>query len=437
MPGKRYWRDLDHGLHLGYRRGANGGRWLARFYLGGGRYAVETLAVADDNSDADESLTPDQIGALVSNGANPVLSFYQVQAAARARAITRMRGRPGIFEAGTYTVRRAMEEYLFYLDAEAKPSAAADAKYRAEAFILPEFGDVQVATLTSNKIDQWKQGLATTPARLRTKKGEDQQHRAPPADDEAVRRRRVSANRCLSILKAGLNWALQNSEGLKGSGVTDHEWRIVKKFKHVEVARGDHLEPAQVKRLVNACGPDLRALVLAALYTGARYGSLIKLRVDDYKAPLGQVQLRGTKTGKDFHVYLNDEGRAFFDRLTSGRGPDEIMLSREVKGRSGETRREPWGQAHHQRPFRDAVKRAKLPQATTFYTLRHTYASLALMNGAPPMVVAHNLGHSDTRMVEAHYGHLTKKYVEDQIKAAAPSFGIVEADNVERMEAGR
>jgi integrase len=56
--------------------------------------------------------------------------------------------------------------------------------------------------------------------------------------------------------------------------------------------------------------------------------------------------------------------------------------------------------------------------------MRHTWASLAVMNGAPLMVLARNLGHSDTRMVERHYGHLAPSYVADAIRAAAPRFGI-------------
>jgi hypothetical protein len=42
----------------------------------------------------------------------------------------------------------------------------------------------------------------------------------------------------------------------------------------------------------------------------------------------------------------------------------------------------------------------------SFHALRHTWASLAVMGGVPLLVVAKNLGHVDTRMVEKHYGHL-------------------------------
>jgi len=40
------------------------------------------------------------------------------------------------------------------------------------------------------------------------------------------------------------------------------------------------------------------------------------------------------------------------------------------------------------------------------------------------MVVAKNLGHTSTRMVEAHYGHMAKDYVTDTIRQHAPTFGF-------------
>jgi hypothetical protein len=50
-------------------------------------------------------------------------------------------------------------------------------------------------------------------------------------------------------------------------------------------------------------------------------------------------------------------------------------------------------------------------------------ASHAVMNGVPLMVVARNLGHTDTRMVEKHYGHLAPSFIADAIRAGAPRFG--------------
>ena len=60
----------------------------------------------------------------------------------------------------------------------------------------------------------------------------------------------------------------------------------------------------------------------------------------------------------------------------------------------------------------------------SFHSLRHTYASLSIMNGMPLMVVAKNLGHVDTRMGQRHYGHMAPSYVADAIRKTAPRFGI-------------
>ena len=74
--------------------------------------------------------------------------------------------------------------------------------------------------------------------------------------------------------------------------------------------------------------------------------------------------------------------------------------------------------------MKDACKGARIEPEANFHCLRHTYASHAIMNGASLLVVAKNLGHSDTRMVERHYGHLAPSDIADAIRAAAPKFGV-------------
>jgi len=39
-------------------------------------------------------------------------------------------------------------------------------------------------------------------------------------------------------------------------------------------------------------------------------------------------------------------------------------------------------------------------------------------------VVAQALGHTDTRQIEKHYGHLAPSYTADVIRKAAPRYGI-------------
>jgi integrase len=59
-----------------------------------------------------------------------------------------------------------------------------------------------------------------------------------------------------------------------------------------------------------------------------------------------------------------------------------------------------------------------------------------IMDGVPLMVVARNLGHADTRMVEKDYGHLATSYMREAIRAAKP-LGIGNAAKVIPMAGSR
>ena len=72
----------------------------------------------------------------------------------------------------------------------------------------------------------------------------------------------------------------------------------------------------------------------------------------------------------------------------------------------------------------EACTHGKIDPPINFHGLRHTWASHAVMNGVPLMVVAKNLGHRDTRMVEKHYGHLAPSFIANAIRAGAPRYRI-------------
>ena len=272
--------------------------------------------------------------------------------------------------------------------------------------------------LTAKRLRKWHRALAQIPARLRTRKGEDQKYRElDPDDDEALRRRRATANRTLTILKAALTRAWR-----EGDIPSDDAWRRVERFPNVDMARTRYLTVQEATRLINASDPDMRSLVHGALATGARYGELAALDARDYDPDTGMVHVRQSKSGKGRHIVLNDEGQSLFEQLTAGRAGDAPIFKKATGGR--------WLSSHQNRPFAEACRRAKIEPPITFHGLRHTYASLSIMNGAPPMVVAENLGHSDTRMVEKHYGHLARKFVADTIRKTAPTFGSIEDQKV-------
>ena len=394
IRGKPYYRQIERGLHLGYRRLGHSaaGTWVARHYIGKQSYEVEKIGIADDVGDAD--------GAAV-------LDFWQAQAKARERMVGRAHAATG--KHGPLTVATVMDDYLEYLEGNKK--SASDARYRDRALIRPKLGEIEVAKLTADMIRKWLLDVAKAPARLRTRAGLKQRHVQPASSDEAKRRRRSSANRTLTILKAALNRAWR-----EGKIASNSEWARVEPFENVEAARIRYLSIAEARRLLNACDPDFRELVTAGLQTGARYGELAALQVHDFNRDSGTLAIRQSKSGKSRHVVLTDEGEAFFQQLCAGRAGDEPML-RRADGK-------PWQKSQQCPLMVEACRRAKITPPAGFHALRHSWASLAVMNGVPLLVVAKNMGHSDTRMVEKHYGHLAPSYITDAIRAGAPRFGL-------------
>jgi integrase len=88
-------------------------------------------------------------------------------------------------------------------------------------------------------------------------------------------------------------------------------------------------------------------------------------------------------------------------------------------------RGEAWGTSHQLRPNGTNVPaRRHQPLSQFSHALRHTWASLATMNGTPLLLVAKKLGHVDIRMLEKPHGHLAPSYVAEAIRAGAPKFGF-------------
>ncbi|WP_244441324.1 MULTISPECIES: tyrosine-type recombinase/integrase [Methylosinus] len=276
--------------------------------------------------------------------------------------------------------------------------------------------------MTTKKIRDWHSALASAPRLARA--GRSAEPRKETAidtgDHDEVRARRATANRTLTVLKAALNFAFH-----EGRAATDDAWRKVKPFKEVDAAVVRFLSDDECRRVVNACAGEFRHIVRGALLTGCRYGELTRMIVADYTPESGMIAVRLSKAGKPRHVALNDEGRALFDELTSGKPGDGLIFTRDDGGA--------WGDSHQQRPLEAACARANIEPAATFHVLRHTYASALAMRGVPMGVIAAQLGHADTRITEKHYAHLAPSYVADTIRAALPALGIVETSNVERI----
>jgi integrase len=393
---KPFFVKIAKGLSLGYYRGAVAGSWVARYYRGAQSYDTAAIGAADDTIDAD-GVT--------------VFDYWQAQQQARQWGERQRLISAGGVRKGTYTVKDAVTDYLAEIKAEKKPAAVKGAEYVFDAWILPELGAIQIEKLTTDKLNRWRNKLATEPKRIRKKRmATEPATRATPDDEDARRARKATANRILTMLKAALNRAFHSDRVS-----SDTAWRKVKPFKRVDEAVVRYLSAAEARRLVDACAEDFRKLVQAALLTGCRYAELARLKSGDFNGDSGTVAIRLSK-GKVRHVVLTDEGKAAFEGWTADRVSTDLAFLREDG--------EPWGTSHQKRPLDEASVRAGISPKVNFHILRHTHGSHLAMNGVPMGVIAAQLGHADTRMTEKHYAHLAPSYIAQTIRANFPDLGI-------------
>lgn len=425
-----YWSTLAPGESLGYHRPLSGGAgtWRARLRLEGGGYRKRAIGQADDFAEAD---------------GQAVLSWVQAQVAARAW-FDLVRGEAGEAPAkrGPFTVADAWALYREdCLRRGVRAMSRLDCAWRLH--IAPAFGSLEVQKLSQARIERWHLALAEAPPRRRPKRFSLSPAEGPrPATDAERRKRRASANRVLTILKSALNLAKRRRKVASPADA----WREVKPFAQADAPRVQFLNLEEQARLVNACPPDFRRLVQAALFTGARFQELARLRAADFDPVNGSVWIAPGKSGKGRHVALTEEGAVFFRDLVAGLEGGALAFTHEAYGdmRRVEPRtgkpvprvHRAWRASDQKRPMAAACEAAKIP-AMGFHQLRHSYASALVNAGVPLAFIAQQLGHSDTRMVERHYGHLAPSALKDAIRRLAPRLGIHEPGKVAGLKIKR
>ena len=279
-----YWVSIGKTLHLGYRKGTSGGSWIARAYIDGS-YRKKKLGRADDFQDPD---------------GQTVLDYFQAQEASRHFAEEPIQAlTSGVPEgADDSTVAEAITRYLAWYKLNKK--AYRSTEQAVNLHILPKFGKYKISQLTSALIRTWHQDLAK---QARGSKARIKSVATAQYSPDELRKRKATANRVLTILKAALNHAWRD-----GHAKSDDPWRKVKPFKNVDHPKIRYLTVAECTRLVNSCDADFKPLIRCALLTGCRYGELIKLKVGDFDVQRKIIHVSETKNGKSRYTPLTDEG---------------------------------------------------------------------------------------------------------------------------------
>ncbi len=219
-----------------------------------------------------------------------------------------------------------------------------------------------------------------------------------------------SRRNAVVAVKRAFNWA--DAEGLL-------QPNPVKAVKKPPQRRRDRVLTAGERAEILAAIPDrhFREFVFALLETGARPGEVRTVTAADVNLELGVWTLAehktAKKTGRPRVVYLTPAMVELSRRLV-GQYPDGPLF-RGPRSKRGFTRN------GVRCRFRNL--RARLPHlaGVISYTMRHSYATQALVNGVGVAQVAELLGHVDTGMVMQHYAHLAAdvRHMRDAAMRAA------------------
>ena len=185
--------------------------------------------------------------------------------------------------------------------------------------------------------------------------------------------------------------------------------------------RTRHLTQKEADRLLTACNPDFRVVVLVALHTGFRKSELQSLKwlnVDLINRSI-TVESCYSKNGRARAVPMTKDVFKVLKQLQSerDRSPEDFVLI----NRYGK----PW--SSWRTAFVNAVERAGLKDFR-FHDLRHCYGSWLAMNGTTDTARMELMGHLTHKMT-VRYSHLSMDHKRQEV-ARLPSFDITES----RME---
>ncbi|MBU5944918.1 tyrosine-type recombinase/integrase [Streptomyces sp. PAM3C] len=255
-------------------------------------------------------------------------------------------------------------------------------------YVIPKWGDWQVAAVQWEDVNAWVTDLETKPGKAGRPLGAA---------------RIIKGYRVLSMVMKHAVF----SKRISVSPCHDHELpRPDDEDEHV------YLTYDQLERLALAA-EEYRLLILTLGYCGIRWAEASAVKVGRLQVPQRRIRIVQNYTDVSGHLALgpvkNHEKRSvplprsFADELgdlARGRKADDLLFTAPEGG--------PLRYANfRQRVFDPAVKEAGLDgMGITPHKLRHTAASLAIAAGADVKVVQLMLGHKDASMTLNIYGHL-------------------------------
>lgn len=214
----------------------------------------------------------------------------------------------------------------------------------------------------------------------------------------------ATTNKTLRVLKMVMRTAVVDKR------LRDNPAGYVKRLRQPP-REMDFLDPAEIRRLLEASPPKYHALFATAIFTGSRQGELFALRWGDIDLNRGIVFiLRSYHPDQGFTEPKTESSRRSISMSpelvnilmehggNSDRKPDDLVFPNKVGG--------PMDRGNLiQRGFYPALEGAGL-RRIRFHDLRHTYATCLIALGENVKFIQASMGHANISTTLDDYGHL-------------------------------
>jgi len=200
-----------------------------------------------------------------------------------------------------------------------------------------------------------------------------------------------SINRELTVLKRifnlGIEWKLAQDNPVQG----------VKFFK-IPLQKPRALSEEEFKLLFNSASEHLKPILFVAISTGMRKGEILNLRWKDINLEEKYIVVRDSKNYESRVIPINNKLEKVFIEINHNASEDEYLFC-----------------YHDEKPieyiyrsFRTALKKSGIKKCT-FHSLRHSFATRAVMAGVDIVTLKELLGHKTIAMT-MRYSHPTPEH---------------------------
>lgn len=176
--------------------------------------------------------------------------------------------------------------------------------------------------------------------------------------------------------------------------------------------RDRFLTQEEIHRLLKACKesttPHLHAIVALAIFTGMRYGEIVKLHWKDINFDLGFITLQQTKNGDKRIIPITNETVRILQSCPSYGNAMEEPIFKSRKRTSSTL------PLSIRKSFAKALQVSNIKDFK-FHDLRHTAASHLAMNKATQGELMAILGHKSPQMTR-RYAHYSQSHLQDLLQ---------------------